>query len=396
MPSPLHEQESDAMSASEETRAPATLSDRVQSLRLPPRGGVGSSGKLPWVLCVLLLGSTLTFGYQAFRKPGSDAGPEGGKAAPQVQKKDADSGDVVLQSKGYIIPAHMIQVAPQVGGKVEELKIEEGMRVKKGQVLARLESIEYDAKHKHAVAKYESARQSWELLKASYPEEVKRAKHDLDEARADYARIKDQLDRGERLDSATMSREELIKMRNETAMTDARLKRRKQDLELAELGRWKVTTAKAEMDAAKAEVDEAKWRLDNCTIIAPVQGTILTKDAEENNLINPVAFNVASRLCSMADLSDLEVDLNIQERDIAGIVVGQKCDVLPEAFEKNEKFLKKHPKGYDGVVSRLMPIADRAKGAIPIRVKVRVPREEEGVYLKPDMGVIVSFKKVEK
>ena len=46
---------------------------------------------------------------------------------------------------------------------------------------------------------------------------------------------------------------------------------------------------------------------------------------------------------------------------------------------------------YEGVVSRLMPIADRAKGAVPVRVKVTIPAEEEGVYLKPEMGAIVSF-----
>jgi hypothetical protein len=87
----------------------------------------------------------------------------------------------------------------------------------------------------------------------------------------------------------------------------------------------------------------------------------------------------------MADLSDLEVDLSIQERDIAGVFKGQKCRVVAEAFRDR--------KPYPGFVSRLMPTADRAKGAIPVRVKLRVPREEEGVYLKPDMSVIVSFLK---
>ena len=66
------------------------------------------------------------------------------------------------------------------------------------------------------------------------------------------------------------------------------------------------------------------------------------------------------------------------------------------AFLKDETFLNKHKGGYKGKVSRLMPIADRAKGAIPVRVKLNpgeIPPEEEGTYLKPDMGVIVSFKK---
>jgi multidrug resistance efflux pump len=375
--------------------APATLSDRVQSLRLPERGGTAGASKLPWVLCMLLLGSTFVFGYQAFRKPREDPAASD-KGPPKTDKKEAGSGDIVLQAKGYIIPAHTILVAPQVNGKVEKLFIEEGQRVKKGELLARLEDIEFDSKYRRAVAKVESAKQSLELARRSYPEEKTRARNDLKEAEADLARTQDQLDRAERLDAITISREDLIKLRNERAMLKAKSERRKQDVELADLGKYRVTTAEAELQAAEAELIEAKWRLDNCKVLAPVDGTILTKDAEENNLVNPVAFNVAARVCSMADLADLEVDLSIQERDISSIVVGQKATILPEAFQNNPKFLRLHPNGYEGTVSRLMPTADRAKGAIPVRVKVTVSREEEGVYLKPDMGVIVSFKKVEK
>jgi hypothetical protein len=75
--------------------------------------------------------------------------------------------------------------------------------------------------------------------------------------------------------------------------------------------------------------------------------------------------------------------LFIQERDIARVFVGQRCQVRAEAYPNRPP--------YSGVVSRLMPIADRAKGAIPVRVKLTVPAEEEGVYLKPEMGVVVSF-----
>ena len=63
----------------------------------------------------------------------------------------------------------------------------------------------------------------------------------------------------------------------------------------------------------------------NCTIRAPISGTILKKNAEEGNIVNPIAFNGSFSLCDMADLSDLEVDLSIQERDIARIFPGQKC-----------------------------------------------------------------------
>jgi HlyD family secretion protein len=140
--------------------------------------------------------------------------------------------------------------------------------------------------------------------------------------------------------------------------------------------------ARAQVQQSEAELAKAKWKLDNCTIHAPISGTILKKNAEEGNIVNPIAFNGSFSLCDMADLANLEVDLSIQERDIAQIFPGQKCKIRAEAFPNRV---------YQGVVSRLMPIADRAKGAIPVRVQVVVPAEEEGVYLKPEMGVIVSF-----
>ncbi|MCU0979022.1 MAG: efflux RND transporter periplasmic adaptor subunit, partial [Pirellulaceae bacterium] len=97
---------------------------------------------------------------------------------------------------------------------------------------------------------------------------------------------------------------------------------------------------------------------------------------------NPIAFNGSFSLCDMADLSDLEVELFIQERDIARVFAGQHCKVRAEAYPDRT---------YDGLVSRLMPIADRAKGAVPVRVKLTVPADEEGVYLKPEMGAVVTF-----
>src|SRR5262249_40556454 len=137
----------------------------------------------------------------------------------------------------------------------------------------------------------------------------------------------------------------------------------------------------------EADLAKTQWRLDQCQILAPVTGTILTKKAEKGNIVNPIAFNISASLCDMADLADLEVDLSIQERDIAKVFAGQRCTVYAEPYRERM---------YDGVVSRLMPIADRAKGAVPVRVKLSVPKEEEGRYLKPEMGAVVSFLQAEK
>jgi hypothetical protein len=100
----------------------------------------------------------------------------------------------------------------------------------------------------------------------------------------------------------------------------------------------------------------------------------------------------------MANLGDLEIDLSVQERDIARVddEGRQPCLVMPEAYQNHEPFRKRHPRGYDGYVIRKMPIADRSKGAINVRVKVQIPPDEVGKILKPDMSVLVSFLKAEK
>ena len=132
----------------------------------------------------------------------------------------------------------------------------------------------------------------------------------------------------------------------------------------------RIDAAKAEVMQAEADLAKAEWRLGNCTIVAPISGTILKKNAEEGNIVNPIAFNGSFSLCEMADLSDLEVDLSIQERDdLPACTKGRQCKVRAEAFPDRV---------YDGVVSRLMPIADRAKGAMPVRVKLTRARRGRG------------------
>src|SRR5690606_34534065 len=69
----------------------------------------------------------------------------------------------------------------------------------------------------------------------------------------------------------------------------------------------RILAARAEVKQYEADVRKAEWRLGNCTIRAPISGTILKKNAEEGNLVNSMALQGNFSLCEMADLSDLEV-----------------------------------------------------------------------------------------
>ncbi|MGA2253946.1 MAG: efflux RND transporter periplasmic adaptor subunit [Thermoguttaceae bacterium] len=292
-----------------------------------------------------------------------------------------------MDSKGYIIPVQRILVSPKVSGMIVKLDILEGRRVKKGDILAELEDIDYNADLAHAESFLEAARQRLAEIVAMWPREVGQAKAELERAKPDLVQLKADFARSSDLylKQKALSQLDYELAESKYRQADQRVRSLEFAMELLESSRGKkVAAAEADMRQAEADLIKARWRLDNCKIRAPIDGTILRKNAEEGNLVNPIAMNGSYSLCDLADLSDLEVELTIEERDISKVVPGQKCKVRTEAYPDRI---------YEGVVSRLMPIADRNKAAIPVRVKVTVPREEEGIYLKPDMTAMVSFLK---
>jgi multidrug resistance efflux pump len=358
---------------------------------------------LPWTLCVLLAGSTL---YLLCFQPPAKSAAEDETKSPAPTGTDARppaAGEVVLESKGYIMATHQYKVGPnQVGSKIIELHPDflEGKRVGKDAVLARLDDSEYLAKfeqarreYDQAVADVEAAKQRLEVLKCSRPEEIEQKEAEWHEAEAVLADLDRDLGLKEDLyNKRAGPKADLDEARNKAKAQRYKVAGLRKQFELMKLGprlelrlegEAMVRQAEAKKWRAHFALQEARWRLDNCKIYAPISGTILKKNVELYDPLDARAFNLASILCEMADLTDLEVELTIQEREIAKVEPGQPCLVRSET----------HPnKVFQGIVSRKMPTADRSKGAIPVRVKVlNIPRSEEGKYLVPDGGAIVTF-----
>jgi multidrug resistance efflux pump len=376
---------------------------RVRSLRLPQQATAGSvAGR--WILWILLLGfagSTTVLGYQRYldatavapvpvvpSQSNATAEATSAKQTKAPSVPPASSGEVVLEWTGYIIPAHQILVSPKVNGMVVKLLITESQRVKKGETLAELEDTEFRADRDRAKATLESARQNLAELEKGYrPEEIEQARADLAEAEAQRVQLEADYKRAaELLGKKVLSQESYDSALSKFQAMERRVQHLKLGLTLMEEGPRieRKKAARAQFEQAEAELAKAEWRLDNCIIRAPISGTILKKNAEEGSLVNPIAMQGFYSLCEMADLADLEVELSIQERDISKVSKDQRCQVRAKAYPDRV---------YEGYVSRLMPTADRSKGAIPVRVKVTVPAKEEGVYLKPQMEAMVSFLK---
>ncbi len=317
-------------------------------------------------------------------KTNPDAVPSpGGTSAP-----GSAATEIALESKGYVTPVHTIQVSPQVVGKIVELMFDEGKNVKQGEVLAILEKTEYQSYYDNAVAKAAAAKARWDFLWKYRQDEIRQAKADLDDSQAQMNQLKAKSDRTEVLwRQKSASQEDFeqayfaYKSRESVTfrldLTYKMLVQGPRDSQIA--------AAKADYEQCQADVAKAKWQLDNCVVVAPVTGTILAKRAEIGNLANPNAFannGLPAGICDLADLSDQEVDLSISELDIAKVFKGQYCKVRAEAYPNRP---------YDGFVSRVMPTADRAKASVSVRVKIAIPVEEAGQYLRPDMGARVTF-----
>jgi multidrug resistance efflux pump len=380
------------------SRPSLALSDRVRSLRMPEQSHAKRGGSwFPWILCLLLAAAGGFVGYKYYllqqvldvdardKDTGSDVSKSGSSSSALIAK----SGEVAHESKGYIIPVHQIQISPKVSGQILKLHFKEGDVVKQGALLAEFEDVSYRADRDRAVAQLDEANRNLQVLTKYRQREIDQVKAKLEEAKAQLVQLESDRHRSLRLrQTATLAEGDFEKADSAFLAQKQRVTQLEIDLELLKKGPRDINiqAAEARIQMAQAEVVRTQWYLDNCKITAPISGTILTKIAEEGNIVNQLSFNLKGSLCDMADLSDIEVDLTIQERDVAKVFKGQRCKIRSEAFPDRV---------YDGVVSRLMPTADRAKGAVPVRVKVDVPPEEQGTYLKPEMGVNVSFYKGE-
>jgi HlyD family secretion protein len=391
---------------------PPSLSDRVRELSLNGRATgtpsrSSSSAWLPWVLCILLAGAWASMGIRWYRTGGSPSpnpAPGGdvskADAPPSASAPSAGAGNepklerdaIVHEAKGYLIPSHSISISPiDVSGRIIDLRIEEGKAFKKGELLAAIDATPFEAEKKEAEAQVAGCRARLNESKASWALEIEQAKGELSEAKAALAEAKLVYDTARATQGGAVARLDLGQASRRYEAAEQRVIVLDVKLRLAEgeARKLRIDALDRDLQAAEARLRRAEWRLGNCRITAPVDGVVLTKRTEYGSLVNPVALNsgssggVATGIGDIADLSKLEVDLDIQERDIRKIKPGLVCQVRPDAYPDRV---------YDGFYDRAMPIAKRANGVIPTRVRVIIPAtEKQGEYLRPDMSVSVIF-----
>ncbi|HXT11108.1 MAG TPA: efflux RND transporter periplasmic adaptor subunit [Candidatus Angelobacter sp.] len=244
--------------------------------------------------------------------------------------------NVVLTVSGYIINRERIEISPRFLGVVKWIGVKKGDAVTNGQVVVLLDDTEYKAR--------------------------------LLQAQGELANAK-----------ATVAKDELnYKRIHQLAATDIESKQAEDDARLL------LEADRAALKAAQGAEEVAQTYVDWCTIRSPINGVVMEKLVNPNELVMPQSFGgtrgPSTALLAVADPKDLQVEIDVNEADLSKISLGQKCRVSPEAYPD---------KTYDGVVAEIAPEADRAKGTLEIKVQILRPDH----FLTPELSAKVEFLK---
>jgi HlyD family secretion protein len=361
----------------------------LQGLRIDRSARTGGDGEPPsWARRYIIVGIVvlvlLGLFAVAYRMMSGDV-PE--VETTHAAAESSDAGSVVLSATGYIVAHHKINVNSKVTGRVKWIGVEKGDKVKEGQILVKLEDDEFRAQYQQAHGAAENARAfSLELQNGSRPEEIQQAQHNLDEARATLANDKITLDRTRDLTSqGVLSKQAMDDATAKFEADQQRANSLEKGFQLAKIGPRAEEIARARGATIQAEGQEAyaKSLLDATAIRAPVTGTILERFAEKGELVTSQFASQAEggpqgEVVALADLNDLQVELDIAQDDFAKLSPKQKGTVTVDAFPDRK---------YDGTIAEISPEANRQKATVQVKVQITNPDE----YLRPEMNATVKF-----
>jgi len=240
----------------------------------------------------------------------------------------------VLTVSGYIVARERIELSPRFLGIVKWIGVKKGDAVTNGQVIVILDDTEYVKKLKEAEARLESARIA------------------LQKAQIEYGRIKPLVDAG-------------VEMK------------KYEDDALLEL-----MAARSSINEIEQQIELLKTYIDWTVIRSPINGIVLEKLVDANELVTPQSFGgsrgPSTAVVALADLNDLQIEIDLNETDLAKVYLNQKCKVYPEAYPERV---------YDGIVAEIAPEANRQKGTLQVKVQVLRPDR----YLIPELSAKVDF-----
>ena len=328
-------------------QAPRDIQSQLRSLtigegqRPTDDRSAGSRSRKPVFIGIFVAVIAIAAGGYAWR---GASGPAGGRylsggpvtdAPPLIVTKltPPPPATPVITATGKIVSDHSVSVVTKVSGQIISLPFEQGDRVTKGQTLATLEDIRYRARRDEAAARLQSAQANLTYREINF----------------------------ERVAA-------LLKIQSA------------QDIEYADAQRA-LDEAKASIAAQQAALDFAQKALDDCVVIAPINGVILERNVEVGDFVAAEGgrgANANAQFAVIADMSKLRVEVDISELDIVRIRQNMPCVVTPDAYKDRD---------YTGYVMWLDPGANYSKATVQVKVRIEKP----DAYLRVEGSAQVIF-----
>jgi HlyD family secretion protein len=331
----------------------------LEELRID-RTDRGSGGVPAWAWAVVLV--LAAGGAGAWFFAGAPRPVEVKVASVEQPKAAGSGGSAVLNASGYVVARRRATVSSKITGRVTEVLVEEGKPVQKDQVLARLDPTTYEKALALSKAELEATRLSVAENRV----------------RLEQARLTLQRNRALRADGI-VNQADLDNAETEVRALEARLALSEEQVHVSE------------RQVAMRQNDVA-----DTVIVAPFTGVAISKDAQPGEMISPVSAGggfTRTGICSIVDMSSLEVEVDVNESYINRVANGQRIEATLDAYPDWK---------IPGRVITTVPTADRQKATVLVRIAFDPStgsgssRAGSGDHrldprILPDMGIKVAF-----
>ena len=322
--------------------------DRIEASRSGAPRGSNNSKWFGLMVLMLVIGGAAGWWYgqqQKIDRP--EVKVATAKKVILGQPNNSTSSEKVLNATGYVTARRSATVSSKATGRIQEVFIEEGQFVEEGQVLAQLDASNVEKELALATSNWRSSQNRIQETQAR----LKEAKHSLNRKKALKQR---QLISQAELDSAQAAYDSL---------------------------KAQLNTRRSESETAKNQVKLIEQTIDDLIIRAPFSGVVIGKNAQPGEMISPISAGggfTRTGICSIVDMTSLEIEVDVNEAYINRVTTDQKVEALLDAYPDWK---------ISAYVIAIIPAADRQKAT----VKVRIGFKELDPRILPDMGIKVAF-----
>lgn len=253
----------------------------------------------------------------------------------------------ILEVSGHITAQRIATVSAKTIGLIEEVYVEEGVKVEKGQALAKLDTRLAELNLKLSVNR-----------RALYSAEVVKRKAEILDAKRKLKRQKELM----KTNFSNQSEIDTLTINIEVLQAN-------------------LATAETNVDLNEIEIEQLEKRLYDHTIRAPFSGVVTAKNAQPGEIISPSSAGggyTRTGICTIVDMSSLEIEVDVNESFLNKIREGQLVKAELYAYENWT---------FNGRVKNIVPTVDRSKATVRVRIEI----QDKSDRILPNMAVRVSF-----